>query len=187
MPDIMSNLKNKTINHILEIEGEKYTNDPDDSGGPTKWGITEAVARLYGYEGDMRDLSRELAFELLASKYWDSLKLTIIEQLSAKVAAEVADTSVNQGVLRAAKFLQRSLTVLNNKGKLYPDLFVDGQIGQKTIRALSDYLAYRGAEGEIVLLRMLNSLQGAFYVELAERREKDEKYIYGWFKDRVGL
>jgi hypothetical protein len=32
---------------------------------------------------------------------------------------------------------------------------------------------------------MLNSLQGSSYVEIAERREKDEKWIYGWFKNRV--
>ena len=181
----MSNLKNKIINDILEIEGEAYTNNPNDSGGPTKWGVTEAVARLDGYTGDMKELSRERAFNIYSSRYWDANKLTIIEQLSEKIAEEIADTGVNQGVLRAAKFLQRSLTVLNNKGKLYPDLMVDGQIGQKTIRALGDYLGHRGKQGEIVLLRMLNALQGAFYVELAERREKDETFIYGWFDKRV--
>jgi hypothetical protein len=32
---------------------------------------------------------------------------------------------------------------------------------------------------------MINCLQGSFYIELCERREKDEKYIFGWMK-RVG-
>jgi len=35
------------------------------------------------------------------------------------------------------------------------------------------------------LYKMLNALQGAYYIELAERREKDEDFIYGWFKHRV--
>ena len=101
------------------------------------------------------------------------------------VAKEIVDTGVNMGIVRAAKFLQRSLTVLNNKEKFYPDLIVDGQLGPQTIRALGDYLAYRGSEGEFVLVKMLNCLQGAFYVELAERREKDESFIFGWLKNRV--
>jgi len=31
----------------------------------------------------------------------------------------------------------------------------------------------------------LNCLQGAFYVELAEKREKDERFVYGWLLNRV--
>lgn len=180
----MSELKTRTINGIIKVEGG-YVDDPDDSGGATNFGITEKVARDFGYTGDMRDLPRNTAFNIYASRYWGPLQLSIIELMSSPVAEEMADTAVNQGVSRAARFLQRSLNVLNKKGTLYPDLIVDGQLGQQSIRAFGDYLAYRGDEGETVLLRMLNSLQGAFYVELAERREKDESFIYGWFKNRV--
>lgn len=182
----MSDLKNRIINKIIEVEGG-FVNDPSDSGGATNFGITEKVARAYGYTNDMRDLPRATAFRIYADRYWEPLHLSVIERMSSHVADELADTSVNMGVKRAAEFLQRSLNVLNYGGKLYPDLFVDGDIGQRTTRALGEYLAHRGNEGEIVLVKMLNSLQGAFYVELAERREKDEKFIYGWFKNRVKL
>ena len=40
-------------------------------------------------------------------------------------------------------------------------------------------------DGEVVLVRALNSLQGAFYVELAEKRQKDEAFVYGWLLNRV--
>jgi hypothetical protein len=53
------------------------------------------------------------------------------------------------------------------------------------MKALKRYLFLRGRDGQVVLLRMLNALQGAFYIELAERREKDETFIYGWFRARV--
>ncbi len=39
----------------------------------------------------------------------------------------------------------------------------------------------------MVPLRALNALQGAFYVELAERRAKDEAFVYGWLLNRVEI
>jgi lysozyme family protein len=177
-------LKDKIIDEIIRIEGG-YVNDPSDSGGETRYGITKAVALENGYTGDMKSLPRELAVKIYEDKYWEPLHLTAIERMSPKIAEELADTGVNMGIKRAAKFMQRSLNVLNNKGKIYPDLTVDSQLGAKTLRALGDYLAYRGKEGEEVLYKMLNCLQGSFYVVLSERREKDERYIFGWFLNRV--
>lgn len=180
----MNSLKKKVIDHILQIEGG-YVNDPSDSGGETNFGITVAVARGSGFTGDMRTLTRGKAFDIYVSRYWDALRLDDIEALSPLIAGELADTGVNMGVGRAARFLQRSLNVLNNRSYSYRDLVVDGMIGDASIRALKSYFMIRGAEGEKVLFDMLNALQGAYYVTLAERREKDEKFVYGWFSNRV--
>ncbi len=180
----MSALKNSVLENILKVEGG-YVNDPSDSGGETNFGITKRVAMSYGYTGDMKRLTKDQAFEIYAKLYWHKLRLDDIEKLSEKVAEELADTGVNMGTRRAARFLQRSLNVLNNKAQSYADLTVDGQIGNATIRALKSYFLIRGVEGEKVLFRMLNALQGAFYVTLAERREKDEKFVYGWYANRV--
>jgi len=177
-------IKEKIINEIIRVEGG-FVDNPNDSGGATNYGITEAVARENGYTDDMRMLPREIAFKIYEDRYWESLHLTAVELMSSKIAEEIADTGVNMGIKRAAKFLQRSLNVLNNKGKIYPDLTVDSDLGAKTLRALGDYLAYRGKEGENVLFKMLNSLQGSFYVVLSEKREKDESFIFGWFSKRV--
>lgn len=180
----MSQLMTRIIDNILAIEGG-YVDDPEDSGGETNFGITVPVAREYGYEGDMRDLPRELAFAIYAERYWHALSLDDIERLSPAIAEELADTGVNQGIDRAAIFLQRSLNVLNKRGSLYQDITVDGDVGSKTVNALRAYLRIRKQDGQTVLLRMLNALQGAFYVELAERREKDEKFVFGWYLHRV--
>ena len=178
-------LKNKIIDKIIEIEGG-YVNDPNDSGGETNYGITKRVARKYGYSGNMIDLPRSLAFEIYEKLYWDSMRLDDIEEIAGeKVAEELADTGVNMGIGRASEFLQRSLNVLNNREKDYKDLEVDGSVGGKTLSALKSFVDKRGDQGALVLYAMLNSLQGAFYITLAERREKDEKFIYGWFKSRV--
>jgi len=180
----MSTLKEKIINEIIKREGG-YVNDPSDSGAETMWGITKKVARANGYHEPMHKLPRWLAFEIYEKRYLEKIKFDQIEKLSPLIAEELADTSVNMGWRRAGEFLQRSLNVLNRGGKDYKDLVVDGKVGAKTIKALKKYLKKRGKEGERVLHKMLNSLQGSFYVTLAERRSKDEKFVFGWYKNRI--
>lgn len=179
----MTGVKDEIINQILAVEGG-YVNDPADSGGETNFGITEAVARASGYQGSMRDLPRDVAFGIYARRYWDSVHGDALARLSENVAREVVDTGVNMGPTAAATFLQRVLNVLNDRGRLYPDLIADGHIGPATLRALAEYLAVRS---DLVLCKALNCLQGAKYIELAERRAKDERFVYGWLTHRVTL
>lgn len=177
----MSNLKQKIINEIIRVEGG-YVNDPSDSGGETNFGITIETARAHGYTGLMIDLPREIAFDIYVAQYWDAVRGEDLVALSEPIAAEIVDTAVNIGPNRAGKFLQRSLNAFNNQQRAYNDVTVDGNIGPATIFALDRYLQTRD---ETTLVKVLNCLQGAFYIKLAERREKDEKFINGWFKNRV--
>lgn len=179
----MVTLKERIINTIIDVEGG-YVDDPNDSGGETNFGITLQVARANGYFGPMRDLPRPLAYDIYAAKYWDAVSGDALSALSDHVAEEVVDTAVNMGPGRAGRFLQRALNVLNRQEDIYLDLKVDGAIGPATIGALKSYLAVRD---ELPLVRALNCLQGAFYIELAERREKDEAFVYGWLKNRVKI
>jgi lysozyme family protein len=164
-----------------------YSNDPRDSGGTTKYGITEAVARAFGYTGPMNLLGLDQAKAIYRSQYWDALQLDQVASLAPAVAGELFDTAVNLGAGQAATFLQRALSVLNKEASWYPDVQADGRIGPMTIATLREYIRRRGAEGQIVLMRALNALQGAFYVELAERRAKDEAFVYGWLLNRVEI
>ncbi len=171
------------INQVIEREGG-YIDDPSDSGGETNYGVTVAVARGAGYFGAMRDLPRSVAFDIYVERFWVTVNGDGLQMLSPDIAEEVVDTGVNMGPGRAARFLQRALNVFNQRGNLYDDITVDGQIGAATLTALRYYLQKR--EGAILLLA-LNCLQAAAYIDLAERREKDEKFIYGWLKNRVRL
>jgi len=132
----------------------------------------------------MNDLPRDVAFDIYAAMYWDTVRGDDLVSLAPKVAEEVVDTGVNMGIKRAGTFLQRGLNALYNCGRLYQDITVAGQIGNATLSALSQMVEKRDTD---TLVKMLNCLQGAFYVDLAERREKDEKFIYGWFNNRVKL
>jgi lysozyme family protein len=174
------------IDGLIEREGG-YVANPADKGGPTRFGITEAVARANGYRGAMRDLPREEAAAIYQRIYWLRPRLDEIARRSARVAAELFDTGVNMGPAVAVTFLQRALTALNRNGKDYPDLVPDGRAGPQTLAALDAFMAIRGrTSGETVLLRALEALQGERYLRLAERRPANEAFLYGWLANRIG-
>jgi lysozyme family protein len=175
------------IEKLLDIEGGEYTDDPDDRGGPTKWGWTEHEARAFGYLGDMRDLTREQAHTMFWTRYWIQPKFNKVAELSTAIAGEMFECGVNMGQGVATKFLQRAINVMNNGGKDYPDLSVDGGVGKMTLYALGQYLAKRGADGEETLLHMLNAQQSVRYMEIAEGDVSQEKYEYGWQRNRVTM
>lgn len=171
--------------HTLAIEGG-YSDHPSDTGGKTNWGITEAVARRHGYGGDMKALPKMTAVSIYRKDYWDALRLDNVAAHSRAIALELFDTGVNMGTGKAAEFLQRSLNALNAQGKLYADIKVDGDIGPATLAALDAYFAKRGAAGGEVLRRALDCLQGARYVALAEGRQANEDFLFGWLRTRIG-
>jgi lysozyme family protein len=174
------------IDELIFKEGG-YTNDPKDSGGETNYGITIAEARRCGYNGLMANLPLVTARKIYFDKYIIKPGFDKVMELSPALTVELVDTGVNMGQGTAITFLQRCLNVLNQQGKLYPDLKTDGGFGAVTLSALQAFIKVRGKDGEAVLLKMLNSLQGARYIELAEAREKDETFVYGWMKNRVSI
>lgn len=174
------------IEKVIGVEG-RYSNNPKDSGGETCWGITIAAARRYGYTGAMRDMPKSAAVRIYDLRFMRTARIGDLNPISSRVCHEVFDTAVNCGEKVAIQFLQRSLNVLNREGRDYTDLVTDGQIGSKTLAALTSFLKLRKLEGEVVLLKILNSLQGAHYVLLAERRSKDEEFIFGWFRTRIDI
>ena len=164
-----------------------YSNDPKDSGGETIWGITIFTARSFGYTGNMRDMTKDVAKEIYRSRYWIQPKYSEVFKLNPEIAFELFDTGVNAGTSTASKFLQRALNVLNLEGTLYPDMAVDGVIGAMTLEALRTFLVKRGKDGNGVLLKMLNSLQSVKYIEIAEANKTQERFQFGWQLNRVEI
>lgn len=172
------------INDVIAREGG-YSNHADDRGGATRWGITQAVARKYGYSGDMRTFQRDKAVEIYRDIYWIKPKLDKIADLAPDLAAELFDTGVNMGTGTAIRFLQRSLNALQ-RGEDRALLSLDGIIGKQSLGALKKYMKWRGAKGEQVLVRAVDSLQGAKYIRLAEKRAANRTFLFGWLANRIG-
>lgn len=174
----------EALDRLIGKEGG-YSNNPNDAGGETMWGITARVARANGYSGAMRSMSREQAKAIYRSQYWIKPDFAAVSLLSPAIAEELFDTGVNMGPAVAAGFLQVALNGLNNGGRDWPDIGEDGDIGPATLGALRIFLAKRGKEGEAVMLKALNCQQGARYIDLARRRGANEAFLYGWLRTRV--
>ena len=174
------------IDALIDREGG-YVDHPADKGGPTCFGITEAVARAQGYAGPMRLLPRAEAAAIYRRLYWVRPGFDQVASRSVAVASELFDTGVNMGPAVAVTFLQRALTALNRNAKDYPDLTPDGRVGAQTLTALDAFLELRGkSSGETVLLRALEALQGERYLRLSERRPANEAFLYGWLANLIG-
>lgn len=173
------------IDEVIAREGG-YSNHPSDRGGPTNFGITQAVARANGYAGDMRQLPRAMAETIYRRLYWDRPGYAFVAEIAPHIAAELFDSAVNMGPATATGFLQRALNALNRNQKDYPDLQVDRMLGAKTLGALRSFVALRGKAGEKVLLTAIETLQGERYLALAESRPANEAFLYGWLANRIG-
>lgn len=176
----------KAFIHTLGLEG-KYSNNPNDTGGETMWGITKRLAVHYGYSASMRDMPVSTAKSIYKAEFWDKLRLEDVAKMSPELAIEMFDTAVNMGSAIAVMFLQTSLNSFNRQGKLYADIKEDGAIGKTTLDTLHRYFATRGVNGVSVMLKAMNCLQGARYIELGQRRQQNEEFTFGWFDNRVNL
>jgi lysozyme family protein len=86
----------------------------------------------------------------------------------------------------AVGFLQRALNALNRRERDWPDIPQSRRIDTATLAALKAIIQTRGKAGETVLLRALEALQGARYIELAEARPANESFTFGWLAGRIG-
>lgn len=182
------------ISGVIEREGgAQYTDHAEDSGGPTKYGVTLRTLAKWRSSvltaDDVRNLSEEEARQIYLSRYWYRPGFDKIAPISHFVARELLDTGINMGPATAVTFLQRTLNLFNDRQRHYRDMKVDGYAGPVTREALSLYLGRRAGQGEIVLLFCLDALQVADgargYMAIAERREKDEAFVYGQILNRA--
>jgi lysozyme family protein len=176
----------KLIDDVIKREGG-YSNHPSDRGGPTRYGVTQAVARANGYGGDMRSFPRDWAVRIYLDSYYAGPGFERVMKLFPRLAEELVDTGINMGTGRAAGFLQRALNALNRRGRDYPDIAVDNQIGPRTAGSLQAFKDRRGAkDAEAVLLRLVEGFQATRYVEIAEANPKQEDFLFGWIFHRIG-
>lgn len=162
-----------------------YSNNPADKGGETKFSITIKVARQNGYFGPMIDMTAAQAKAIRRAIYYARPGIYLLAPISQRIATKVYDTGVNMGTGTAVMWFQRGLNVLNRRQKDYADIAVDGAAGPKSAAALTAYLSKRPQpEGTVVFLTLFTALQDADYVQIAERDEDDEDFIYGWLRAR---
>jgi lysozyme family protein len=165
--------------------GGKVTNDPNDAGGLTRWGWTAKTAAAYGFTRTVDTMTHDEAIALYQQRFWVAPHFDQLYAIDPDLAVYLLDTGVTSGPATGVKFLQRVLNVLNNQGRAFPDLNVDGGLGAMSFAALHSYIAARGAPGLSVLRFMVRSLRATFFIELAERSQSQETFEYGWQAQRA--
>lgn len=188
------------------IEGG-YVDDPDDPGGETYRGISRrwhpswpgwVIVDEYKHlaaQGASSQASADFPANLDSSTrlqalvesfyrtvFWDQCGCPYLPQA---IADEVFDTAVNVSQQDAVRFLQEALNYLNRDQQLYADLVEDGRYGPNTDAAVRT-LAASPAELNF-LLKVMNIIQGAFYLARLRESPAKEKYARGWIGQRVKL
>ena len=150
------------IQKVIEREGgATITNDSDDPGGLTKYGISKRS----NPDLDIENLTLEKAVDIYKERYWVPSKAS---RLEPKLAESYFDMVVNAGKRRSVKILQEAC---NQKGH---DLVVDGLIGKATIGACKSLEASR-----------FRAFRVKYYVELVSRKPTLMKYYFGWFRRAI--
>jgi lysozyme family protein len=107
--------------------------------------------------------------------FWDIMNLDQLE--NQMVAEKIFDTGVNVGIKTVIQFLQRTLNAANQKGKLWPDIQMDGRYGPATTNAIIACEKVGRTKG---LLAGLKVMQGAHYFRLMEKNQDLEEFYLGW-------
>lgn len=148
------------LQFVLRWEGG-YSNHPADRGGPTRFGITQATARAYGYAGPMRELPLDVATRIYRDEYWTRYRC---DQLPVALAVAFFDTVVNMGPKRATRCLQRALKVP-----------ADGVLGPVTIGAA------QSRNARAVLTAFMVERKAA-YVSIASKNPSQRVFLRGWLR-----
>lgn len=160
------------LNDILRREGG-YVDHPNDRGGPTKYGITQATLSSYVgravLRSDVQNLSEEVAREIYELNYYIRPR---IDRLPEPIQAFIFDCAVNHGPRRAIKFVQS----VCNQVFYDPALSVDGAMGPNTRKAAFWALEQMGPW----LLRALLEERRNFYYSIVAARPNQEVFLKGW-------
>lgn len=146
---------NEALLFTLQNEGyDAYTNDPNDKGGKTRWGISKRSHPNV----DVENLTFTEAQLIYRREYWNPK----YNSLDRKLAIRLFDIGVNIGVNKAVKILQETLNKYFDA-----DLKVDGLFGLKTLRACNSVTQ--------------RSLYSTFIFELSlYYKSLNPHYLKGW-------
>ena len=154
----------RAMNRQLRDEG-KYSKDPNDPGGETRFGISK---REYP-DLDIASLTREEAAKIYYRDWWMRYGYS---DLPGPIGAKLFDLAVNIGPEHAARCLQRALRACGRA------LAEDGMLGPETRKGTA-------AANQVALMAALRSEAAAYYRVLAAtergaRADGDRKFIEGW-------
>lgn len=159
-------ISDETFEIVFRFEGG-YVNDPDDSGGPTKYGVTQDTYNTFRKKWKyslqhVRYITKQEAKQIYDS-YWRDSRAEEISRTHPRAAAIHFDFAINAGYVQAGKSLQRCLG----------NLKLDGIIGPRTLAALA-------LVKDEDLVKAYSEERRRFYKSLVVRKPVKQKFLKGW-------
>lgn len=152
---------NKFFPKVMKFEGG-YVDDPADSGGRTKYGVTQRTWISFGGKKDIADITEQDAMAVMKSLFWDKCKGDLIENQS--LAEMVVDWFWGSGY-SGIKAMQRAL-----------NLKTDGIVGPATLHALN-------SDPQINHFK-IKQARLKFIDRIIEKRPINKRFEKGW-KNRI--
>ncbi len=159
----MANFEQAVVKTLIHEGGAKITDDPNDRGGLTRYGISQ---RSYP-NVDIRNLSETQAKEIYKADYWDKIQGDAINDQA--IAEAIFDTAVNMGPRTTARLVQLALDIEP----------VDGIIGNQTVASLQQV-----NNGSFIAQFTLAKI--ARYVAICQRNSSQRRFLLGWINRALG-
>lgn len=156
----------KEVKRIVNLEGG-YVDHENDRGGKTKYGITERLARKYGYEGDMKNLAISEAKKIYKKAFWEKYDLNKIED--DQLAGRVFSFGINAGMTRVIRKLQEGYNLLTDS-----NISEDGLIGPETLKAINSF------NESDRLIDVVKALQAEYYIDIVRNDSSQHVFLAGW-------
>jgi lysozyme family protein len=142
--------------------GNTVTNDSDDTGGLTKYGISQ----VNNPDVDVRNLTEVDAEILFYERYYLASKCDRIHPFMSLVQMNCA---VNCGVRTAIKCLQKTIGAKP-----------DGVFGEKTFNKVSNY-----SKSPRIFISWYLTHQAMYYFNIVERKRSQHKWLKGWIRRTI--
>ena len=164
----MSNF-DEAFEKTLKYEGV-LSNDVNDSGGLTKYGISQqSYPKL-----DIRNLTIDDAKKIYKRDYWDICLCDYIKDKT--IAMQVFDIAVNMGTGGVGTVVQKAINSLLPQGQ---SIRVDGAIGKITIDKLNSLLA-KDINNAIAKYRARR------YATICDKNKTQAVFLEGWLNRTFG-
>lgn len=155
---------------ILRHEGG-YSNNPNDPGGATKYGISLRWLKGMGLLGDVNHdlrvdiadiqaLTPETAATFYRVQWWDRYGYGRFP--NQIIATKLIDTAINLGAPKAHRIAQESCGCV-----------ADGILGSNTVQAVNVAV-------EPIFINRYRDLQAAYYKSLVQNNPKLAEFLTGW-------
>ena len=171
-------LLEEALSFVLRWEGG-FSDHPDDPGGATNKGVTQAVYDKWRLKKNkekqsVRQISDDEVESIYEHNYWLRASCDKLD-LHVKLPLVHFDTAINMGPTRAAKILQEAVGAVT-----------DGKIGKKTLEAVK-------TTGRYELLGSYCDIRERVYRSIVKTKPKLGVFLRGWLnrlnslRSEVGL